>query len=194
MGHTEIVGAQKKVYEQPMSLLKTVPLPFFSLIVLYAVSFFLSPVIGHIVSAFVVTVIGMVFWRLWKFPAERTALTWSLWITGWLIVLSYLLRAAWPDGMIHAGHAFFINGLVLLTLLIATRVIQSHGPKDKTLENWKGLYAVTGILFLASVTRVTAYLMPEHYLSHLGYASILLVLGALTWSLKYLRYVREVAK
>lgn len=184
MGHVEIVNAGKEKF--------FVPIPFLFLIVAYVASFFLSGWLSLSLPAGVALVTGIFYWKLFRLPVERTALTISLWITAWLIVLSYLLRALWTEGMIHGSHAFFINGIVLLSLLVGTRVIQSHGPRDKTLENWKGLYVVTFLIFLAAATRVTAYLMPDHYLSHLGYGSILLILGVAIWSVKYLRYAVEV--
>lgn len=192
MGHTEIVSQQRQAYEAPVPLWKTIPKTFLALMISYIVSFFLPGTIGVFVATAVVVVIAMTYWKLWKLPVERSGLTISVWICAWFIVLSYLLRAFWTDGMIHGSHAFFINGLVLLSILVATRVIQSHGPKDKRLENWKGLYVVTFLIIVSSVTRVSAFLMPEHYLSHLGYASIILVLGVALWSGKYLRYVLEV--
>lgn len=191
MGHTAVVSAQREMYEKPLPLLATVPPGFSILMVCYFVSFFIGEDTGVWISAAVVSIIGVTYWKLFSFPVDRSALTISLWITAWLIVLSYLLRAVWTEGMIHGSHAFFINGLVLLSLLVGTRVIQSHGPKDMTLENWKGLYVVTFLVFLSSATRVSAYLMPEQYLSHLGYASVLLVLAVFIWSGKYLRYVLE---
>ena len=184
MGHTDIVNPQQEKFR--------VPLPFAALIIIYIASFFLPGTLPTILPALVVLMIGLMYWKLFKLPVERSALTMSLWIAAWLIVFSYLLRALWPDGMIHGSHAFFINGIVLLSLLVGTRVIQSHGPKDKSLENWKGLYVVTFFIFVSSATRVTAYLMPEHYLTHLGYASIMLVFGVILWGFKYLRYVVEV--
>lgn len=188
LGHTEIVDQQRASYEAPVPLIRTVPPFFLALMCAYIVSFFANH--GPFITAAVVLTIAMKYWKIWTLPEEKTALTISLWLCAWLIVLSYLLRAFWQEGMIHGSHAFFINGLVLLSLLVATRVIQSHGPKDKRLENWKGLYVVTALIFMASVTRVTAYLLPEQYLSHLGYASLLLMGGVILWAAKYLWYLR----
>lgn len=186
MGHTEIVSPQKESSEKPVAILKTVPLPFFFLIAAYVVSFFLPGEWSLRVPAAVVLVVGFSFWKIHSLPVQRSALTYCLWLTAWFIVLSYLLRAVWAEGSIHGSHAFFINGIVLLCLLIATRVIQSHGSKDLSLENWKGLYLVTFLIFSSSITRVTAVLLPESYLAHLGYGSILLLLGVVIWSFKYL--------
>ncbi len=192
MGHSEIVSSQRERYERPVSMIRTIPPFFLFLMICYLVSFFIPSQWGTWISAVVVTIIGMSYWQLWKLPVEKTSLTICLWITAWLIVLSYLLRAVWSEGMIHGSHVFFINGLVLLSLLVGTRVIQSHGPKNKLLENWKGLYVVTFLVFFSSLTRVSAYIFPEQYLSHLGYASIMLLLGIFIWAVKYLGYVRQV--
>lgn len=183
LGHREIIPRGEK---------EKVPKLFVSSMILYLLALFLEDWAGNILSAAVVTLIALQYWKILSLPANRTALTWSLWICTWMIVLSYIIRAAWIDLTIHGSHAYFISGLVLLSLLIATRVIQSHGPEDETLENWKGLYVVTFLIITAAVTRVTAYLLPDHYLSHLGYASTILFLGTVIWSVKYLRYTLEV--
>lgn len=190
LGHVEIVKAQRVKYETPDPILRTVPSHFYLSILLFVGSYFLLEYYGSIIRAVVVTTIALSYWKLYSFPRERTALTWNIWVAGFLIVLSFILKALWEEGTIHASHSFFISGIVLIGLLVSTRVIQSHGPNDKTLENWKGLYWITGLMILAAATRVTAFLMPEGYLRHLGYSSIVLAAGVLVWSFKYLRFVK----
>lgn len=190
LGHVEIVKAQRESYENPLPIYQTIPLYFILLIVGFIGSYFLGEEKGVVVRAVVVTIICFLYWRLHQFPKERTALTWSIWTCGWLILVSFLLRGVWTAGMIHGSHAFFISGIVLLSLLIATRVVQSHGPKDKSLENWKGLYVITFLATLAAATRVSAFILPENYLTHLGYSSLVLVVGVIIWAWKYLRYIR----
>jgi len=146
---------------------------------------------GSIVRAVVVGTIAFSYWKLHTLPKDRTALTWNIWLAGYLIVLSFVLKALWADGTIHASHSLFISGIVLIGLLVATRVIQSHGPNDKALENWRGLYLVTGLLAFAAATRVTAFLMPDGYLRHLGYSSFVLTVAVLLWSFKYLRFIKR---
>jgi uncharacterized protein involved in response to NO len=191
LGHVEIVGKQRENYERPVPLLQTVPKYFFLLIFSFVVSYFLPEMTGGVIRTIVVSFIGFFYWKLYQKPAIKTSLTWSIWMSGWFIVFSFLLRAMWPEGMIHGSHAFFLGGIVLLSLLVATRVIQSHGPKDPKLENWKGLYVVTGLILFAAATRVSAFLLPESYLHHLGYSSFLLVVAVIIWSVKYLKYVRR---
>lgn len=190
LGHVEIVRTQRAAYERPVSLLKTVPLHFFFLIALFIASYFFPETIGNFLRFGVVLFIGMKYWLLYKTPKEKTALTWCIWISAWLIVLSFLIRGLLSDAGIHASHSLFINGIALLSFLIATRVIQSHGPNDKSLENSKVLYVMTALIFLASATRISAYLMPETYLRHLSYSAIVLALGVIIWAVKYLKLVR----
>jgi uncharacterized protein involved in response to NO len=189
LGHQDIVAAQKEKYEQPVSIIKTIPVPFLALIFSFVASYFSDDLWAHVVRAAVVFIIAIFYWKLGKAPKTKTALTWCLWISSWLITLSFVIKAFWTDGLIHISHSFFINGIVLLSLLIATRVLQSHGPKDNKLEQSKILYWVSFFIVLAAATRVSAFLLPDLYLTHLAYSSLMLAIGVLLWSFKYLRYV-----
>lgn len=191
LGHVEIVGSQRQLYERPVPLFKTVPWYFFVLILTFIGSYFLPEIPGGVLRFIVVTFIGLKYWRIFQTPKIKTALTKSIWISAWFIVLSFALRAFWIDSMIHGSHAFFLSGIVLLSLLVATRVIQSHGPKKPELENWKGLFVITGMIIFAAATRVSAFLLPSSYLTHLGYSSFLLNLAVIIWSVKYLKYVKR---
>ena len=189
LGHVEIVQTQRSRYENEKPFILTVPLHFFLFILFFIGSYFLKDEVGIYIRTVVVAIIGLHYWKLHQLPKIKSALTWCIWTSCWLIILSFALKAFWSTGFIHASHSFFINGILLLTFLIATRVIQSHGPKDPRLENSKVLYIVSFLVFLASATRVSAFLMPEHYLTHLGYSSLVLALAIGVWSFKYLRFV-----
>jgi uncharacterized protein involved in response to NO len=191
LGHVEIVQTQRSHYESEKPFLLTVPFHFYAMIFFFVMSYFLTGPLGIAIRAFIVVCVGLFYWKLYQFPKEKTALTWNIWISCWLIMASFLLKAFWQDGVIHASHAFFFCGIVLLTLLIATRVLQSHGPKDKRLENLKILYLITLLIVFAGATRVSAFLLPEHYLRHLGYSSIVLSLGVILWGHRYLRFVND---
>lgn len=189
LGHVEIVQTQRALYEREIPYLKTVPLHFFALIFFFISSYFFPEGPGSFTRLIVFSFISIFYWKIYLFPKDRTALTWNIWISCWLMLLSFLLKALWQDGVIHAGHAFFFSGIVLLTILIATRVLQSHGPKDKGSENYKVLYVVTFLIVLSGATRVSAVLFPASYEHHLGYSSLVLVVGILLWSHRYLRFI-----
>ncbi len=189
LGHVDIVQSQRKLYETKKAYLKTIPFWFLLLIFIFILSYFLTNSFGSLLRFLTVFSIALSYWKIYKFPADKTALTWSLWFSCWLIVVSFFISLIWPGGGIHVSHAFFLGGIVLLSLLIATRVLQSHGIKDKKVENYKVLYVISFLIFLAGATRVSAILMPEHYLHHLGYGSMTLVLAVLIWTGFYLRYI-----
>ncbi|MFA7613902.1 MAG: NnrS family protein [Candidatus Caldatribacteriota bacterium] len=189
LGHVEIVKAQREKYERPVSILSSVPWHFWPIIFFFILSYFLEERAGAWVRLASVLVVALKYWRLYLAPKDKTALTWCIWTSAWLITLSFVLKGVWSDGLIHASHSFFINGIVLLSLLIGTRVVQSHGPKDKNLENLKILYFITFLVVFSAATRVSAFIMPETYLNHLAYSSIVLMLALIIWSIKYLKYV-----
>ncbi len=189
LGHVEIVQTQRSLYERPVSIFKTIPAHFILLIFGFIGSYFLSENLGNIIRAIVVLIIGVFYWRLYQLPKIKTSLTRCIWFSAWMIVISFVAKVLWIDGAIHLSHSFFINGIVLLSLLISTRVLQSHGPKLPELENKKLLYIVTAFIFIAAATRVSAFVLPDMYLSHLAYSAIMLVAGVVIWGQQYLRYV-----
>lgn len=189
LGHVEIVQHQRKQYENEKPFFLTVPMHFLLMMVAFISSYFIHEPTGTFIRTLIITAIGIFYWKLLSIPKMKSSLTWSIWICCWLILISFVLKSLWATGFIHASHAFFINGILLLTLLIATRVLQSHGPKDSELENSKSLYVVTFLIVLAAATRVSAFLMPEHYLRHLGYSSLVVTLAVCIWAFQYLRYI-----
>lgn len=191
LGHSEIVQTQRSLYENERPFIMTVPLHFYAMIISFVASYFLPDPLGIAIRSTVVVFVGLFYWKLYHAPREKSALTWNIWGACWLILFSFVLKLVWRDGVIHASHSFFLSGIVLLSLLIATRVLQSHGPKDKRLENLKLLYVVSFFTILAGATRVSAFLMPEHYLRHLGYSSVTLMIAILLWSYRYLRFVKD---
>lgn len=189
LGHVEIVQSQRKRYETTAAYLKTVPVSFYVLMISFIVSFFVEQLFGNVIRTVVVSLIAVLYWNLLKKPKDKSTLTWSIWANCWVIVLSFFIRTFWADGAIHAAHSFFFSGTLMLTLLISIRVLQSHGPGDKNIENEKAIYLITALILFAGATRVVAILMPAGYFRHLGYSSLVLTLAVLMWCWRYLRYV-----
>lgn len=189
LGHVEIVQTQRKKYENGKTFFLTVPLHFYLMIFLFVVSYFLYESLGIYLRTIIITLIGFYYWKLTSLPKIKSALSWCIWLSCWFIVGSFVLKSFWSEGSIHASHAFFFSGTLLLTILIATRVLQSHGPKNIALENSKKLYLITAFIILAGATRVSAFIMPEHYLRYLGYSSLMATVGVCVWSFNYLRFI-----
>jgi uncharacterized protein involved in response to NO len=88
---------------------------------------------------------------------------------------------------IHLMHLFYISGLSLLTLMIATRVTLSHGGHGTQLEiKSKSLKVIIGLFVLAALTRMSAGFIPVLYLSHLFYAASVWIIGMLVWAVVFL--------
>lgn len=191
LGHQNIIlpSNAKMKQDGPVPLLATIPFKFIFIIVLFWLSYFIAAPWGSITRAFTVLYISIVYWRVHQKPLIPTALANCLRWCSIMIVISFFASALWQDGHIHATHQFFISGIVLLCLLVATRVVQAHGAKNPDLEDHKILYWVTVLLILSGATRMSAILWPEIYASHLGYSSILLNIGVFIWGYKFIKYV-----
>lgn len=91
-------------------------------------------------------------------------------------------------------HFVYISGMGLMTLMIGTRVILSHGGYSLQLEFRSKSIVVIGALFLiAAATRVSApYIPNELYFTHLAYAGGTLSLGILVWTAEFLRRIGKI--
>lgn len=132
--------------------------------------------------------ISLYFWRLYQLPKSKSALTYSIWFSAWMILISFILKFFYVDYGIHITHAFFISGATLLTLLISIRVLQSHGVENPTIENEKKIYLITFLIFLSAATRVSALFVPS-YTHHLAYSSIVLITAFLIYVFSYLKFI-----
>lgn len=192
LGHSEIILPQHN-FQVPGKLkpLYLVIPPVFTLVMLtFVLSYFLSSPLSEYLRLVIVVFVGIKYWKIFKKPKESSALANCLYICSWMILLSFALTAFWQGGVIHASHKFFISGVVLLCLLIATRVLQAHGPKDKKIENKKILYIITILIVFSGITRVLAFVLSDIYFKHLGYSAFILDLGVIIWSYHFLRYAK----
>lgn len=99
-----------------------------------------------------------------------------------LIVASWFL-CFFIDESIHYKHLIYIGSYVLMTLLVASRVILAHGNEGLDIEHKKMPYLIVGLLTtVAALTRVSAYLMGDGYIHHLGYAGSLLLFSTFVWA------------
>jgi uncharacterized protein involved in response to NO len=82
-----------------------------------------------VVSAVVVTSL-----QLWRRPAVRTTLSWTVWIAHWSIAIGVWVVAAAPKYRADFLHMLFVGGFSLLILAVGTRVALSHGGHDLGVE------------------------------------------------------------
>ncbi len=126
-------------------------------------------------------------WKLFERPKNTTRQAWGLWVSAWMMMLG-LFASSVATWRVHSLHLFYIGGLGLLTLMVATRVTLAHGSKRLLLEKTSAvLYPVIALLLLAAWARFAAILLPQFYVQTLAVAASLWVVGLLLWGIVFLR-------
>lgn len=185
-GFDEIVLNQKTIYEQPKSFWTVIPGDISACVFLFLSSYFGEPFFGLAITSFirlgVASYIAYRYWGIGKAPKRKSVLSWSLWISAWSLILGLSLPIIWRGFDTHSEHVIFVSGFSLMTLMVATRVTLAHGNEGLRWElRSKTLIVIAVLLLLSMITRVTAVLMPQIYLTHLAYAAILWVGAAIIW-------------
>lgn len=147
--------------------------------------------VGDLFWSLVATSIGFRLWKVYRLPQSRGFLAYILWLSAIFIIVGLWLVVTFPSYRIHMMHFIYISGMALMTLMIATRVILSHGGYSLDLElNSKGLLVVGGLFLFAAATRVSApFIQNETYFSHLAYAGGTLSLAFLIWAAAFLKKI-----
>lgn len=164
---------------------------FGSLAVLFLGSFVLEAVhfqlLSQLLRAGVMTFIAFFFWKLHRLPSRKAVQSWWLWISAWSLLLGQWGICFLPAYRIHLLHVVLVSGLGTMTLMIASRVILSHGHHGLQWEkNSKGLFFGALLLSLAGFTRLSAGFAPHIYQSHLLYAAYTWILGLVVWGALFL--------
>ncbi len=101
-----------------------------------------------------------------------------------VIPVGLILEAVVSPGRI-AGvrHIVLVGGFNLIFFAVATRVIFGHsGARAETTGRMVYMRWIGGLILTAAATRVSADLFPAVYETHLVYASVAWLAGALLWS------------
>lgn len=153
---------------------------------------FHSPQIGYAIRA-----IAVVVYFLREIPFNTSefskgSLVWAIRIALFSIPAGYLCMALIPERQAAFIHIVFISGFSLITLTVASRVILGHSGQSALFKlSLKSIIALIILFILAMVTRVTADWFPDIRWSHLAYASILWIAGALIWAVSILPGVQK---
>jgi uncharacterized protein involved in response to NO len=187
LGWQKIVAEQRSRYENARVYAEEIPgslwFALFVFLVSYAIQGQIHTQYLWLMRAGVLLFVAVRYWRLYRFPQERTVFTWGIWISCWSFVLGMFIPVIWPSGGVHGIHMVFIGGFSLLTILVATRVTLAHGTGGMQLESSSRLLPVfIGLFVFSMMTRVTAILWPRVYDSHLGYAALLWIIGIFIWA------------
>jgi hypothetical protein len=115
----------------------------------------------------------------------RTFLADYLRISLLFILTGFTAIAVWPQYRIGELHIVFVTGFNLIVFTVATRVVFGHsGQLDRLKGRLWFFIVMSGLLFLAMVSRVTADLAPEARTIHLLGAAFCWLAGTVLWFIK----------
>jgi uncharacterized protein involved in response to NO len=153
----------------------------------YIVEVFVSPRTGIYIRDLIILFIAFSAWKIHKLPKRKAIQAYGLWLSCIFMVLGYLCASFFPTYYVHFMHLFYISGLSLMTIMIASRVTLSHGGHDMAIESKsKAMIAVIFLFILAALTRMSAGFLPSQYLSHLFYAATVWIVGMTVWGVIFL--------
>jgi uncharacterized protein involved in response to NO len=153
----------------------------------YFVEAFISEYVGMILRDFIILFIAFIPWRIYQWPKRAAIHAYGLWVSCWFLVIGHVGASLFPHYKIHLMHLFYIGGLSLMTLLVATRVTLSHGGHDVNREtNSKGLYGLVFLFITAALTRLSAGFLPSEFQTHLLYAALVWLFGLLLWGVIFI--------
>lgn len=153
----------------------------------FPVELFIAQEAGRIVRAVVLLFVSIRFWKIVVTPVRRGALPRWLRVSGIMLLIGQWCFALFPGYAVHGVHLTFAGGYSLLTLLIATRVVLSHGGYDLSFElNSRWLQVIGALVAGSAIARFLAPLAPTSYLHHLAYASFGWSLGVGVWAILFL--------
>jgi len=164
-----------------------VPKPMWIVIAVFLSSFGLEAygqvIAAHALRTAIVALVCLHDWKISRLPKARSTVSWSLWISCWLLLLGLVFQLFAPAYDIHARHLTYIGGMGLMTLIIATRVTLSHGGHDMALEKTSKLLKIfAGLMLLAATTRAAARFLPEEaYWNHLLFAAWVWIAALILW-------------
>lgn len=122
--------------------------------------------------------VGFVVFRVWsiyRLPSNPSKLSYGLWLSCWGVFLGSFGSWLIPSQFVHWTHVLFISGFGLMTLMISSRVILSHGGYDLAKEGERGVIAlVVGLLIATTVVRLLIGMSSAP-------TEILLLLSSILW-------------
>ncbi len=149
------------------------------LIINFYASFFVqsyfNPQLGLLMRLIAVGVIALGVWRIYKKPLNPSKLSLGLWLSCWGLLLGTAGGFIMPSYLVHWMHLVYIAGFGLMTLMIGSRVVLSHGGFDvfKEVEHFHFTFILFS-LFIAAAARVSLFYYGEWY-------NPILILSASFW-------------
>lgn len=116
-------------------------------------------------------------------PSEKSFLGSCLRVAAIFMTLPYLFILIWPRYELHLLHLYFISGVSLMTLMVAVRVVLSHGGHNLSFEKEsRYLLLITGLIILATLCRsLGPIVQPQFFLSFVMVAAVLWIMAIGLW-------------
>lgn len=143
--------------------------------------------VARLVRGAVVLSLMILEWKIARRPRSTTKQAMALWLSAWTLGAGLILSAYTP-WRVHAMHIFYIGGMGLLTLMIATRVLLAHGSQRLLLEQTsRTLLPVAMALLLAASARSLGGLLPGAQLLWIYGPALLWIVAVFSWGVVFLR-------
>ncbi len=141
-------------------------------------------------SFFRFMILLMVFFRYWRghrFSGFNSSVAIGVRVSAFSIVMGTFGLWYFSDYRLESLHLLYISGFGLLTLMVASRVILSHGNYDLSLEfrNWF-IKIPIALIILAALTRMSAVFVEGGYERHLAYAALTFLVAGTLWAVYFL--------
>lgn len=149
----------------------------------YFVQIYWSENLGLWMRFLAVAFITIFVWKIQRKPLNPSKLSIGLWISCWGLLVGTAGGVVFPNYLIHWMHLVYIAGFGLMTLMIGSRVILSHGGFDvfKEVEHFHFRFILISI-FAAALLR-WSFMLNGLFGSNSEWMSSLLILSSFFWLL-----------
>ncbi len=119
---------------------------------------------------------------IWRKSLGGGVLNALLRLSLWMMVLSPSAAALFPESRVELLHVLFIGGFGVLIVVVATRITLTHGNYSLIVERRSKVLVVSAAMLVAAMLlRGTAPMLPAFYVTMLGTAGALWMVGLLVW-------------
>jgi hypothetical protein len=156
------------------------------------IEIYLNTRIAYTLRAIVITYMALRYWVIHKWPIGQGWYGVYLMIASWMVLAASWLLIFFREYQIHFKHLIYIGGLVLMTLLMASRMVlfTTEGKLEGESKHYP--YSYIGVLvLLAALTRATVFLVPASYLNHLGYTALCIAIALIIWIIFFIPKFRK---
>ncbi|MCA9761354.1 MAG: NnrS family protein, partial [Streptococcus sp.] len=183
-GWVDIVAPMRARYENATSFGQAISPSVITALSFLVASYFLEAYehssFAHTIRAVIVLFVSIRYWKIYKFPKNRTPHTTAIWMSIWMLLIGTVLYIFYPN--IHIQHISYIGGYGLMTLMVAARVVLAHSGEGLAAESKIFPYRWIWItVLILALSRGALNLYPEAYMRHALYYAIIWILLLSCW-------------